>query len=636
MGRTPSPAKPDLRRDLLMVAVAALLMRVLAWVLLSRTPFFDTPVVDASQFDIWARILADGREFQPGPFFKPPFYPYLLSGLYRIGLGIRGVYALQGMVGIASALLVTVIARRVLRPKPALAAGLVVALLPILPFFEFQLLAECWTTLFTLMAVAWLLTGLERGGVSLVRACAQAGAILGLAALGRPNLMLVVVAVAAWLVLVLRRDGKPWVRPLAALLVLAAVVMAPTASYNTRAAGRPVLVSTNLGANLITGNRDAADGISAIPVGVEWDDLQLRTRQAGAADAAAASSYLTTEALDWSRANPGRSATLLGRRLLALVSGWEPRNNIGVGWLARQHGVFVVSRWWPGTWMVLPFALAGLAAVAWNRRWALLAVVMGAQALSVLPFFVNARFRMPLLPLLAVFAVAGAVDLAAGLRRGQKPRRLVMGFFLGAIVLVNVDWLGLDHRSWGAEDAFNEAIIHLRTYADRHPDMAAAEKLLQRSTELDPQFIDAHERHGSLLLEQAQLRLGEAKRLMRQGDHAAVQQQAHLLLGGLDAAEIHHHKALRLFPRSYNSLSNLGAAFLMRGELYLAMSTAAGKVGDEAAVDRLLDTAASYFREALVWLERALAVNPDLTGVRENLAYAIDRIEAVEARNRTQ
>ena len=75
--------------------------------------------------------------------------------------------------------------------------------------------------------------------------------------------------------------GDP-VTAAAVVLIVAAVVILPTTIHNWRASGTPVLVSANLGANLVTGNRDRADGVSAIPVGVEWDDLQLRARQAGA------------------------------------------------------------------------------------------------------------------------------------------------------------------------------------------------------------------------------------------------------------------------------------------------------------------------------------------------------------------
>ena len=634
-GTAPSAAG-NLRRDLMLVAIAALVMRLLAWVLLARTPFFDTPVVDASQFDIWARALAAGREFQPGAFFKPPLYPYFLSFLYKLGLGIRGVYVLQGLAGMASCLLVTVIARRFLTPTKALAAGLVTALLPMLPFFEFQLLAETWTTLLTLMAVAWLLTGLERRGATLVRSAAQAGAALGLAALGRPNLLLVIAAVAIWLVVVLHREGRSFRRPLTAFLVLSALVMAPTTAHNWRASGSPVLISTNLGANLVTGNRDRADGVSAIPVGVEWDDLQLRAAQAGATDAAGASRFLMAEAVDWMTAHPGRTLNLTGRRLLALFSGWEPRNNIGAAWMAQEHGVFILSRFWPGTWLLLPFALAGLAAVAWDRRWALLALVMGAQALSVLPFFVNARFRLPLLPLLAIFAVLGAGALAAGLRRGMVPRRLPMAVFLTAVLLVNVDWLDLGGSRWHAEDAFNEALIALRAYGDHQPDPKAAERLLQRSVAYDPTFVDAHERHGSLLTGQALERLDLARDLMRQGRHAEVQRQGKLVLDGLAAAESHHRQAVDIFPRSYGSLANLGTVFMLRGELYAAMAATAEGAGDEAAGARLRQTAADNMASAQGWYERALTIHPRLPGGQRDLDRVRALQQALEPQNRTR
>ena len=61
---------------------------------------------------------------------------------------------------------------------------------------------------------------------------------------------------------------------------------------------------------------------------------------------------------------------------------------------------------------MLPPAILGLALF---RRWrpgsSLLLWVVLIQAAGVLPFFVNARFRLPLLPLLALFAAAGAAVL---------------------------------------------------------------------------------------------------------------------------------------------------------------------------------------------------------------------------------
>ena len=318
-------------------------------------------------------------------------------------------------------------------------------------------------------------------------------------------------------------------------------------------------------------------------------------------------------------AHPGRTLDLTGRRLLALFSGWEPRNNIGAAWMAQEHGVFILSRFWPGTWILLPFALAGLVAVAWNRRWALLLAVVGAQALSVLPFFVNARFRLPLLPLLAIFAMVGAGALATVLRRGAVPRRLPMAVFLTAILLVNVDWLGLSEPHWHAEDAFNEALIALRAYGDHQPDPMAAGQLLQRAAAYDPTFVDAHERHGSLLTGLALERLDLTRNLMRQGRHAEVQRQANLVLEGLAEAESQHGRAVAIFPRSYSSLANLGTVFLLRCELFASLAMAAEGAGDGDAGTRLRQTAAEHATTAEGWFERALVVYPQLPGGQRDL-----------------
>jgi tetratricopeptide (TPR) repeat protein len=625
------PVYRDLGRHLLLVAAVAVVWRVAAWALLSRTPFFDTPVVDASQFDLWARAVAAGREFQPGAFFKPPFYPHLLGALYQLGLGIRGVYALQAAVGVGVSLLVLVIARRLLPPRGALAAGLATALLPILPFFEFQLLAESWTTLLTLMAVAWLLTALDRPDLPTARAAALAGAALALATLGRPNLLLVIVAAAVWLGLVLRRSGRRAVRPVASLLIVAAVVILPTTIRNWRESGMPVLVSANLGANLVTGNRDRADGVSAIPVGVEWDDLQLQSFQAGHREPAASSRWLTGVALAWIGEHPGREAELLGRRVLALFSGWEPRNNIGAAWLAERHGVVILRRWWPGTWLLLPLAIVGLVAAPWNRVTALLAVVIGAQALSVLPFFVNARFRLPLLALLAIFAVIGVRALAEARRGTGRRGGVLIAVLVAAALLVNVDWLGLGAPRWGAEDAFNEALINLRGYGGRPADERSAVDLLEEAARLDPGFPDAHERLGTIRLQQAQQRLGFVRQLLDQSDHARAQSQAQAVLELLDQAAAAHQRALEAYPRSFNSLTNLGASHLLRGETVATMAAAANAAGDTAAASRLGASAFAAYQEATSWFDRALRLNPEDRMTRENRAYAEQRRDALAA-----
>jgi len=613
-----------LDRDLLLVAGIALLVRAVYWLLYSRTPFFHTPVVDASFFDLWARALAAGQTFQADVFFKPPLYPYLLAGLYGLfGRSLPLVYGLQSLLGIGTCLLTLRIGQRVLGPRPGLAAGIVTALLPLLPFFELQLLAETVTTFLTLAAVLLLLPdGSDRrpGGGRV----AAAGLLLGIAALGRPNLLLAVVAVAGWLAWDDGRGRRAW-RPALALLVAAAVAVLPATLHNLRYDRSPVLVSANLGANLVTGNSDTADGVSAIPVGVAWDDLQLRCRRAGQGRAAAASRYLTGEAMRWIADHPGRFLQLLGKKIVVLLGGWEVRNNIRPRLLADEFGVFPLHRWWPGTWLLLPPAIVGL---AWSRRWgrrgALLTTLVVAQAVSVLPFFVNARFRMPLLPLLAVWAVAGVLLLRdrwreGGARAAAAPAAVALALLVGG----NVDWFGLDAPSRSARDHFNLALIALR--GDGRPvDTAAARWHFRRALELDPRDVDAHERYGAFLLQQAQPAVAAAEKEWRAGRWQQGLRQAEPAAATLEEALRQHRAAVRLLPRSYRSHGNAGIALLWLGEIEAARSQLALAGGDTAAARRTALAALDRLEEAGSELRAALRIDPSFREAVGNLRAVAD------------
>lgn len=620
-----------MRRPLVLVLAAAALLRVAAWLLLSRTPFFAVPVVDASSFDIWARdLLAGGGMMDNDAWFKPPLYPYLLAGLYAVsGASLVFVQALQMLAGIALAGLTLVVGRRVAPPGVALAGGLIAAVLPMLPFFEFQLLAEPWTTLLTLLALERLLTGGRQTPPSAGRT-ALAGLLLGLAALGRPNLLLTVAAAAVWLAWA---DGRPRLPRRALPLLLAALLpLLGSTLRNASVSGDFVPVSANLGANLVTGHHDGADGVTAIPVGLLWDDLQLECRQAGQGSAAASSRFLVRRAVGWMAEHPGRTLELLGRKALALVSGWEIRNNIGPQWLAREHGVWLLARWWPSTWLLLPFALAGAGFACRGRGWALLLAVAAVQAASVLPFFVNARFRQPLLPLLALFAAAGGALLW---RRWRESDRRGLAAPLAALLLagvvVNVDWLDLSAPRRNAEDAFNEGLIHLRGYRGLPVDGAAAETAFRRALELDPDFADAHERYGVLRLSRAQAGLARVQADLRRGDGPPVRALAARVEQELDAAAASHRRALELVPRSYRSAANLGAADLLAGELHASLAAAAA---DPAAADRERALARERYERAQAFLGRALRLNPGFGEARSNARLLESRLAALAAEDR--
>jgi hypothetical protein len=613
-------------REVAIVVALAGLVRIAYRLLAADSLFLQTPVVDASFFDIWARTMADGRVFQAQVFFKPPFEAYLLSWLYKMGMGMTGVQTLQMLAGVGTAVVTLGVGRLAFGARVGYLGALVTAWLPLLPFFENQLLAEPWTGLLSMGALLMLLMAAEGRG-STARNAVIGGVLLGLAALGRPNLMLPAIVLAAWFWWRGRRSGIPGVGTAVALLVGFAIGIAPATLHNMKY-GDFVPISANLGPNLVAGHSDRADGVSAIPVGVQWDDLQLQTRQAGARSPAEASRFLTKQALGWMADNPGRTLQLLGRKILLLVSAMEGRNNINPRWMAEKEGVFLLSRWWPGTWLVIPFAMVGLVWAGRDRtgRGLLLWFVV-AFAVTVLPFFVNARFRLPLWPLLALFAVAGVLWLFEGWRAGRRGALIVpLAVVVVLFVVGGVDWFGLGDDIWLARDHFNHGFALNREYDGRAASPVDAEKDFRRALALDPDDPDANEHFGAFLLQRAQRLLNEGSTRERRGnleDAGKAFDQAEMLLA---EAQERHTRAAELYPRSVKSWLNRGICRMWRGDLraFRVRRALHGKDAERARTEGL--AALQFYRDSVGDFQECLTVDPGQRDPRRNIQITIQAI----------
>lgn len=611
-------------RQAAIVAAVALAVRILFWLPAGRSLFLQTPVVDASFFDLWARALTEGRVFQTQVFFKPPLAAYVLAALYRLGLDMPGVLVLQLGVGIVTSVLTFAIGRLVFSPRVAFAGAIAAAALPILPFFEAQMVAEAWTTALAQGSLLLFLLALRDRERRPVSKLASAGLTLGLAALGRPNVLIVLPVLAVWLWRQGRAGRHPGWRALVPVAIGCAVALVPSTLHNLRY-GAFVPVSANLGVNLLTGHNDQADGVSAIPVGVRWDGLQLEMRQRGALTAGAVSALTTRDALRWAAAHPGRELQLLGKKVMLLLNAGEGRNNINPRWLAEEEGVFVLARWWPGTWLLLPLAVGGL--VFWPRepRADLLRWLIVVQAAAILPFFVAARFRAPLLPLAALFAAAFVGQLLAWHRADR--RRFLLALLMTAALfgVVNVDWFGLGRDRWLATDHYNLAVIHTRAFGGRQPDAVLAEHHFRRAIELDPDDVDARERFGAFLLTRARPEVERAQSLMAAGRVAEGTTARSQAVPLLEEAARHQTRALELYPRSYRSALNLGLCRLWQGEMsVLGLSPAS------TSADAIVASAAlTYYGLADEALQTAARIDPSWNDPRQALQDVRRRALAV-------
>ena len=412
--------RPLLLPGLLLALALALRMD---WHLAFRElPIYTSPAVDEALHWQWAQDLAAGCGSPELPYFRAPLYPWLLGALRAAGLGLAGLRWAGTLLGLASLLLLTWTCRRCLGPRAALAALALAGLSATWIYYEPQLLLE-HTVLFLLLAAtaAWLRLH-ERPPGPADLAC---GLALGLAAIARPNALLL----APLATLLLLALAEPLPRRLQRLGMWAAGWLPPlalVAALNGWPASG-VLVASQGGVNLWIGNNAQADGRSALlpGFGPAWERADAsswaREESGHPLTPGGESAFYAGHAQRWVLEHPAAAARLLALKAALLLDPQEQGNNTSPSVLARRRAwmaALLPLSWWL---LLLP-GLAGLALGfprhAGLRRWVLGALLLYGG--SFLPFFIAGRFRLPLLPLLAL----PAADLAAwawGRWRSDEP-----------------------------------------------------------------------------------------------------------------------------------------------------------------------------------------------------------------------
>ena len=376
--------------------------------------------------DIWL-LRADGFFGQTVPaFFVAPLYVYVLAFFLKIGGGsvetARFAQMLLGTIGVG---LIALTARRWYGGAAGWWAGALAGAFGLFTFFELLIVPAAIEPFLAALDVYLLTRAIQSGSPG---SWAAAGAALGLHALNRPPMLIViaglavvVTALAVRRALRVSKGQQGAVRGLVAasvFLLAALLVIAPVTIRNYRATGRVVLISSPAGLNFLIGNGPEADGLFVPAMGVtpsvraHWLDAAQIVRTAYGRDVAPAevSGFYWHRAFDWIREHPHAEARLLARKTwYTLSAGFLPVNH-SYPFFARDIGG-------PLTWLVVgpalvvPLGLVGLVVLgrARPRRdgywiWAAYAPL---AILSVIVFYVAARFRIPYQ--VALCAPAGAL-----------------------------------------------------------------------------------------------------------------------------------------------------------------------------------------------------------------------------------
>lgn len=536
------PPSDERRRAVLwMLAIAALAaaVRIAYIVEVLHHPLQMMATADPRIYDMRAlEILAGGWLPREVFFHSSPVYPYILAGVYALfGHSYLAVRLIQSAVGTATCLILFSITRSLFGLREAVVAGLLSALYVAFVFFDSELLMITFVVFFSMLAIHILLR--RRHGTGAVLA---AGLLTGLAALGKPNILLFVPAVLLWFWWTSRRYVKASgtaaspaprsaVRSMLVFTVGAALVVAPFTISNYRVSGDFVATTSNGGINFYIGNNENADGTFLVDQSMRTDLYKGSKRRAELESgrelrSAEVSSFWLAKGLRYAMGHPAREIRLLGRKLLLFWNAYEIPNHYDLNFFKTFSRVlrfdpFVFA------WMI-PFGFLGI--YVSRRRWREflpLYMFAGTYMVSLVPFFVTSRYRLPVVPVMLIFSAHGVSwiirRLAAREKRGWTGAVVVLASSFVFVNLPLVDFtlgpsratLGGVYRDMGRHEeaaeqfklateespGFDLAYSNLGSELGRLGRYAEAETVLTRAIEINPLLVPAYSNLGVIYAE---------------------------------------------------------------------------------------------------------------------------------------
>ena len=543
------------------VFVVALAIRLIYLAEVWELPFFEFPLVDARSYDEWGKAIAAGNWLGDRTFYQGPAYPYFLGLVYTVfGHDLVALHVLQMVMGAVSCALVSLATHRMFGRRAALAAGLLLACYAPALFFD-GLIQKTNLGLLLTSALLVALTGFFARPRA--RSALVCGLVTGLLALTRENALIFAVVIPLWFVLIPR--NRPFATRASAGAMFAlgvALVLLPVGARNLAVGGVFTVTTSQLGPNFYIGNNPNATGLYAplLPgrhtPDFEATDAKRRAEWESERELTPAevSRYWLGESLAWIGEAPGDWLSLLAYKALLTWNDFEVPDtedvyvNADFSWMLASLLPFLCFG------VLLPLAAAGIF-IAWRERSGgrdgaagLLVLLALAFSAAVAVFYVWARYRFPLVPLLVPFA---GLALARGATWTLSGRLEMLGapvvvLVLAAVVanLPLVDRERFQHIAW----------TNLGNIMIRHQRWDEAEEYLLRAAAIHDESADLQFHLGVLRMNQK--RYPEAERHLRKmlavadGDYRGhrVLSQVLRAQGRLDESKKHLLRSVMLDP----------------------------------------------------------------------------------------
>jgi 4-amino-4-deoxy-L-arabinose transferase-like glycosyltransferase len=509
------------------VFLSALAMRLLyLWGQARNNPLFEHPMVDAMFHQRWAEQIASGEGMGATPFFRAPFYYYMLGVLYKV-FGCHVVVGrLTGcLIGAATCYVIARLGEALGGFRVGVLAGFIAAIYWPFIYFDGELLT---VGLEVFLGTTMLLLLVRAAARQSRLLCLIAGIVWGLAAITRPTVLTFGLGIAVWAWISAEKPGRlrKAVVTLGLTCVGAMLAILPVTIRNYVVGKEAVLIATSGGVNFYIGNNPKSDGVTpAIPgtrttfLGTLEDTRRIAEKEMGRElTETEVSRYWYDKAFDWIKKRPIGWCMLTLRKLRLFWSPVEIPNNQAIWPAARLSAVS--NLFWVGFPVVTCLGGIGLVLLYGDwRKWALPLLFLLIQMLTVVAFFCTARYRLPIVPVLILLS-AVALSRLIEMPRSREFASLGTSIIVGCLCAFAL-WTNPPNRKnfrAGVEAGWEHALgsYYARPAPEGPGDDRQALVHFQRSAELAPRLAES--------------KLGLAKTLLRLKEYQKAEKRFAVVL----------------------------------------------------------------------------------------------------------
>ena len=529
------------------VFAAVLLVRLFVLGRLAGSAFLLPTRGDMHFYDAWAQKVVGGQLTDHHAFYGLPGYAYLLAGLYKLcGYGPYVPELLQALLDAGTALLLYKISLA-LAPQPDGRRGQIAGLMAAAAW-AFCVPAQTYAAV--LMPTAWFIFVFWFILWRIIKSQSAPdwwealllGLLVGLTATAIATILFLIPLLFCAIGLKPAIPARSHFRIVGCALVLLGIAIgtSPCWLHNYFIARDRVFLSAHSGINFWIGNNPDANGYPRFPPGLRAGQAAMLQDSIDVAESVAGhplkrgevSQYWSAKARDYIADHPLAWLRLLGLKLRNFWSAFQ-YDDLSIITNMREQGVT-----FPGIYFGLLAALALPAMIlTWNTarlgRWITGAIFL--QMLALLPVFTTERYRLPIVPGLAVFAAFGLVTLFSNLAAGNV--RPVLSYAMLLVVsTLFVSWPQRGLSLW-ALDAYNSGWQALES-----GNLSLAERKLELARAYVPDNAETNFALGNLKLAQSDT----------------------------SAASSLYLTTLHLDPRHHGAINNLGVLALENGQPEMA------------------------------------------------------------------